>query len=226
MNELFSAGSNIEASAYTSELSDVGSNMKATEDINELSDTDVCSNSKGPDDISEFSDIDNDENLFDPDNHDSLEINVHKSRHDCDSEAFQNEAAADKVEATDNDSDSPHDQHGRDILKESGISSDVVNSMCRAYFPKSGVIEKKFDWQTFHVPFTQSSFDCLPVIDKTDYRQFGGQWISFMRSLLEKVNKFCIWTFKKNIKTAGSRKTNQGHFLGERLFVGKVSVLV
>ena len=30
-----------------------------------------------------------------------------------------------------------------------------------------------------------------------------------MRSLLEKVNKFCIWTFKKNIiKTAGSRKTD------------------
>ena len=74
---MFSAGSNIEASAYRSELSDVGSNMKATEDINELSDTDVYSNSKGPDDISEFSDIDshhsldNDENSFDPDNHDS-----------------------------------------------------------------------------------------------------------------------------------------------------------
>ena len=38
-----------------------------------------------------------------------------------------------------------------------------------------------------------------------------------MRSLLEKVNKFCIWTFKKNIiKTAGSRKTNQGHFFRGR----------
>ena len=134
--------------------------------------------------------LDNDENSFDPDNHDSLEIDVRKSRHDSDSEAIQNEAAADKVEDTDNDSDSPHDQHGRDIFKESGLSSDVVNSMCRANFPKSGVIEKKFDGQTFHVPFAQSSFDCLPVIDKTDYRQFGGQWTSFMRSLLEKVNKF------------------------------------
>ena len=39
INELFSVGSNIEASAYTSELSDVRSNMKATEDINKLSDT-------------------------------------------------------------------------------------------------------------------------------------------------------------------------------------------
>ena len=39
INELFSLGSNIEVSAYTSELSDVSSNMKATEDINELSDT-------------------------------------------------------------------------------------------------------------------------------------------------------------------------------------------
>ena len=75
----------------------------------------VCSNSKDPDDISEFSVIyshhllDNDENSFDPDSYDSLEINAHKSRDDSDSEAIQNEAAADNVEATDNDSDSPHD---------------------------------------------------------------------------------------------------------------------
>ena len=71
---------------------------------------DVYSNSKGLDDITEFSDINshhslnNDENLFDLDNHDSLEIDVRKSRDDSDSDAIENETAADKVEATDNDS--------------------------------------------------------------------------------------------------------------------------
>ena len=60
----------------------------------------------------------------------TLRKSMYISRHDSNSEAIQNEAAADKVEDTDNDSDSPHDQHGRDIFKESGFFSDVVNSMC------------------------------------------------------------------------------------------------
>ena len=105
------------------------------------------------------------------------------------------------------------DEIDRDIFKESGLSPNIVNSMCRANIPASGITVKEFDGKHFQVPFQKSSFKKLHIIDKGTYKHFGGKWTDFMRKLVETTNKYCIWNFKKNvIKVKGSRKKDQGQF--------------
>ena len=109
------------------------------------------------------------------------------------------------------------DEEKRNIFDESGFPEEVVNSMCRANIPKTGIFEKEYDKKCFQVRFSRSDLQDIPIVQNKTGSRLGGRWTAFFRSHLAEVNKYCIWRFKRNrFKKDYSRKPNQGKlFNGE-----------
>ena len=86
----------------------------------------------------------------------------------------------------------------RNIFDESGFPSDIVQSMCRARIPTTGLFQKTFDNRHFQIPISQSKLGEFPVITSKCETRFGGGWVAFLKKCLEKVNRYCVWVLKRN----------------------------
>ena len=101
----------------------------------------------------------------------------------------------------------------RNIVEESGLSEELVNSMCRANISQSSLFRKKFDGKQFDIPLDSSKVKSLPIVETKSESRFGGNWTSIMRSCLLRANHYCVWVLKKQSRKGKLAEKTPRQFL-------------